>query len=261
MSYAQIVDFRRYYERFATLYYGDSENLAATAEISTTEMQSDIDASFNKLNTILDSFNRIPIVPIGTNLKTGSYHPYLIELNACDTIYTKLRARHQSEHSAGLPDWMTSFGSRCEWILSQIAQGGIALDTDTTNRGIGYPMIMVGSGVATIFSNWDSGFYDGSEYPKEYRLKIIDTTAVGSNVGQAYFTVSADGGASFETATRTTGTDWQDIEDGFKVRWYPAATLGTNTQHVVGDEWKVDCIPVNVQHISQPSKYSTFKRG
>jgi hypothetical protein len=259
MGYAAISDFNRYFENFATIYYGNSANPAGTVEIATSQLQLDIEASFGKLNTILDGFQRIPIVPIGTNIKTGSYHPYLIEANACDTIYTKLYSRHAPEYSDGLPEWMRAFGTRVENILFLISQGNIVLDTDTTNRGIGYPIRVAGTGQATMYTNWDSGFYSASDYPKELRFKIIDTTTTGSNVGQAGYQISYDAGVSWEDGTRTTGTEWQSIVDGVKVRWAPG--LGTIDQHIVNDQWKVNCIPMNIQHVSTPSFYRTFGRG
>lgn len=259
MSYASLRDLDRYFEKFATLYYGNVDNPAGTVVIATTDLLEDVNVSFNKLNTILDGFQRIPIVPIGTNIKTGSYHPYLVEANACDTIYTKLQARHMTEYANGLPEWMRAFGSRVDSILSMIASGNIVLDTDTTNRGIGYPIRLSGTGVATLYTNWDSGFYEGSDYPKELRIKVTDATTVGSRVGEAYYKVSYDAGVSWETDNRTTGTEWQHIESGLKIRWAPG--LGTSDQYVVGDEWKIDCIPVSIQHVSAPTTYKRFYRG
>jgi|SRR5882672_6487834 len=259
MSYAAISDTERFFEQFATSYYGSRIQPVGTLYIDITSLQSDLESSYTRMNTYLDAINRIPIVPIGTNIKTGSYHPLLIEWNCCDTIYYKLKARHSQENAGKLPDWMEGFYRRGTQIFQDIANGYITLDTDTTNRGIGYPTIVARTGMATLYSNWDSGFYSGSDFAKQFRIKISDTSA-GSNIGQAQFQYSEDDGVSYLAPNYFTGTVWCVIHSGLQIRW--AAGLGTIAQLVVGDTWRIECIPVNMYHIQgNQVRSSTFRIG
>jgi len=160
MAYATFSDFEQFFEGFGTNYYGTFVQQAGTNAIDLTAWQSAIDSSYNRINTMLDSVDKVPVVPIGTNVKSGAYHPNLIEWNCCDVIFVKLRSRHAREFNNMLPDWMSSFGSRCMQILDSINCGNIALDTDTTSSGIGFPQRVVGiNSKASFFTNWDSGFY------------------------------------------------------------------------------------------------------
>jgi len=261
-SYATYSDLDRFLEGFATHYYGNRNNPPGTVVIDTTTLDGDLDASFNRINVLLDSIGRVPIVPVGTNVKTGYYHPHLIEWNAVDTIYNKLRSRHMTEFRDGIPDWMQNFATRANEIFNDIIAGKVVLDTDTTNRGIGYP-VKVGTivGVATFHSNWDSGFYTASDYPKIFRIKISGTTE-GSAIGQAYFQISEDDGYSYDATESATGTTWISIKSGLNVRWEPAATLyGTQAQLSLGDTWQIRCVPMNVESINSMSRFKTFRRG
>ena len=258
MSYATYLDLDRYLEGFATSYYGTLSQVAGTITIDFNTMQNDIDASYNKINSMLSSIQRIPIVPIGTNPKTGSYHPYLIEWNTMDSIYVKLRSRHAIEYGGALPQWMNDFGTRSMRIFDQIANGEIILDTDTSFHGIGYPIKLAGSGIATMYSNWDSGHYTSSDFQRTFRFKIVSTTN-GSQIGQAEFKVSQDDGYSYLTDTWVTATNWCDIQSGLNIRWSPG--LGTTDQLVIGDIWKVVCTPINILSVGRDTVFKTFGRG
>ena len=260
MAYASIGHLNRYFENFGTLYYGDRDNNVGTMEIATADITADLEASFNRLNTMLDSIQRIPIVPVGTNVKTGSYNPFLIEWNCCDTIYEKLKARHIVETQGRLPEWMTYFGSRCNDIFNGIVNEKIPLDTDTTNRGIGYPITITKTGYAALFSNWDSGFYSRSDFPREYRVKIVGTTD-GNGIGQAIFQVSEDGSFSFLTGTYTSGTQWLDLNHGLRVRFEHGSVTGSLSQLERLDEWKITCTPINVRNVGYSSSFKEFGRG
>jgi len=260
MSYVTLSDFERYFENFGTWYYGSRVLITGSIIIATSTWQNDIDASYNKINNILDSYTRIPIVPVGTNPSNGSYHPFLIEWNACDTIYTKLKARHSREFNNELPQWMMDFATRGKAIFDDIVSGKITLDTDTTNTGIGYPQRVTGTlSKAGFYSNWDSGWYRGSDYKKIYHFKITDI-AVGTKVGQAKFQLSLDDGYSFEDTKNDTGTDWIDIEFGLKIRWtFPVSV--TETQLALNDEWKIECIPQDVRRSGFDTRFKQFARG
>jgi hypothetical protein len=256
MAYCDFSDIERHFESFGTGYYGSMNG--TTLFIATTQWQSDIDASYGRMNILLDAVDRIPKVPIGTNLVTGSYHHALKEWNACDTIYTKLRARHSVEYNGNLPEWMLYFGSRSRELFTGIVDGNISLDLDTTNKGIGYPENIIKMGVAKFYSNWDTGYYSQSEYPKVYHFKVTE----GSVVGIAKFQVSYDDGFSYDSDAIDTGTSWIDIEGGLKIRWENAGTLlGTQQQLVVNDEYKVSCIPINTRSVNVGVRASTWKRG
>ena len=257
MPYATGEHFDRMLEGFATAYYGtQSDNGTGTVQINVSQFLSDIQMSYDKINVKLDSIDRIPVTPIGTQ-SNGSHHPYLIEWNVCDTIYTKIRSRHLFEYGDNMPEWIKEFGSRSQMIESMIVSGDIVFETDTTNKGIGYPIRVTGSSIAKFYSNWDSGYYEASDYPREYHFKINDVSG-GTNPNQAKFIFSKDSGISYETGTYTTGTDWIDVEKGLKVRW--GYSSGTN-QLALNDEWKITCIPVNTLSTGQSSQFKRFKRG
>jgi len=273
MGYAGKGDFERFYEGFATYYYGNRDNSAGTLEISTSVLDGDIASSFDRINILLDSIGRVPIVPVGTNVRTGKHHPHLIEWNVVDTIFTKLRARHMSEFRDKLPDWMLSFATRADQIFDDIVCGRVVLDTDTTTRGIGYPVKIAGRSVADFHTNWDSGFYSAVDFPKVFRFRVSGTSE-GNEIGQAKFVISEDDGYSYLTGEYETGTSWIHIKNGLSIRWKPAATLGIGTvvvegtptyynelQIEFGDVWQVKCVPMTVSGINSRSTFKTFGRG
>jgi hypothetical protein len=259
MAYCEQNDFDTFFENFGIGYYGTQYYDSPNVSIATTIWQNDINASYNRLNVLLDAVDRIPIVPIGTSVKTGSYNPALVEMNVCDVIFTKLRARHMTEYQGNLPTWMRYFGSRVAEIYQSIVEGHIPLDLDTTNKGIGYPVIIAKSGKANFYTNWNSGFYSQSEFPKTYRFKIVGDTGT---IGVDKFQISYDDGYTWEASTITTDSGWIDIEYGLKIRWEVYGTLtGTQTQLCLNDEYQVACIPTNVKSIHAGAQVKEFRRG
>jgi hypothetical protein len=259
MGYAKVSELDRYFENFATLYY--SSEVGKTVTIATQSILDDIEHSANKINSMLSSVNDIPIVPIGTQ-RNGSHNPYLIEWNCCDTIYNKLKSRHAYEYNGELPGWMMQFGSRGMQIFSDILENRITFEFNNTQSGIGFPTQVTHVGRAQLITNWDSGFYDGSDYTKTFGFKIIGTT--GTEIGQSTFSISTDGGYSYPSGTQTTGTGWIDIADGLQIRWSPQSlgTTGSFRQLEINDEWTVTCVPANVTSITKgKSSFKTFSRG
>lgn len=258
MPYATPEHFERFFEGFGTAYYGtQSQNGTGTLEINLPQFQADIASSYANINIKLDGISRIPVVPVGTQ-SNGSFNQYLIDWNVYDVIYTKLRARHLFQFGDNLPEWIRDFGTRSDGIEKMIRDGAVTFEADTTTKGIGYPIRVYGTSIAKFYSNWDTGYYDASDYPKQYHFKITGTTD-GTNPGFAKFQYSKDSGNSYLTTELTTGTDWQSIEHGLEIRW--ALTAGTLPQLQINDEWKVTCTPVNIRSISGDSQYKTFGRG
>ena len=258
MAYATFADFERYLEKFGTRYYGVFDEPTGVVVIGTTAWQADVDAAFDRVNNMLDSISRIPIIPVGTSVRTGNYNPYLVEWNTVDAIYHKLVARHVTEFGLnGLPQWIQDFGSRSIQIYDNLLNEKIILDTDTSFRGIGYPIRGSVAGNGTFFSNWDSGYYRASDFPKTYRFKISATTE-GNAIGQAKYQTSEDDGYSWLPDETPTGTSWIDVADGLTIRWQP---YGTGNQCNLGDWWKITCKPVSIRATGQPSKVKTFPRG
>ncbi len=259
-GYATFTDFEEFLEAFGTNYYGTVAG-GTLDGIDITSWQAAIDSSFNRMNTMLDTIDRIPMVPIGT-MRTGVYHPALIEWNVSDVIFNKLRARHLPEYGDKLPDWMLQFGSRGKQIFNSILAGDIALDTDTTNRGIGSPISVSTKGVAAFYSNWETGFYRPSDFARTYRIKITGTND-GNLIGQARFQLSYDDGYSYSSDTEAlTGTGWNTLDSGLAFRWAPyIGTLGTNLQLELGDTWKITCIPLNINHINSGPSFKQFAVG
>lgn len=262
MPYGTYLHFDQYLEGFATAYYGTKNELVGTVTIDFTSMELDLSMSYNKLNSQLEGITRIPIIPIGTNSRNGSYNPYLIEWNICDTIFNKLRSRHFTEYQGKLPEWMLDFGKRCDDILDEIYSGKIVLETDTTNKGIGISQKVRTLGFATMFSNWDSGYYSGSDFEKTFHIKITGTTA-GTGFDQAEFSVSDNDGYSYSTDKTKVSAGWVSIQSGFCVRWSPPTGTLTGTQNLFeyNDEWKVVCTPQNTRAISRKSISRRFGRG
>lgn len=262
MPYAVFADFNSYLEDFGTSYYGTRNYVTGSISIDTVAWNTDIQTSFNKINYMLDAVARIPMVPVGTSPKTGSYHPFLIEWNVCDVIYNKLKARHSQEYNNELPQWMKDYGSRGLQIFNDILSHKIVLDTDTSVTGIGYPQRISGGGMATLYSNWDSGFYRASDFPKRFRIRISGTNE-GSRIGEAVFQVSYDGGFSYDEDDIRTGTEWVEVRDGLFVRWSPpfGTLVGTQSLLEIGDTWEILCTPANVRQTGFDSRFRTFSRG
>ena len=257
MNYCAGEHFERILEGFATLYYGTQAGGTGTIEIATSVFESDINSSFNRINNVLDGFDRVQVVPIGTE-SNGSYNQALVDWNVLDTIYTKLVARHWIQLQGNMPDWMSEFGSRARKIECDIKDGYITFEVDTTQKGIGYPIRVAGTGASPFYSNWDTGYYEGSDFEKTFHFRINSVTD-GTTPNKAQFIVSDNGGYSWWDGTYTTGTDWASVKDGLQVRW--GYTTGTNPMLVVGDEWKINCVPVNKISQGQSSGYKTFRRG
>lgn len=255
-GYCTYSDFERFSEGFGTQYYGTKNEVTGTVTIATTTWDIDIESAYLKINAYLDAIPHIPIVPVGTNT-AGSYNPLLVEWNAKEVIYQRLKARHLLEYGGGLPGAILDFGSRCSEILTDIADGKVKMDTDVPTQGIGYPVRQAGTSGNVFYTNWDTGHYDGAEYSKTYQVWVNDVTA-GSTVGLSKFVVSCNGGYSWDVGTFTTGTAWVDIEDGIAVRW--SQTLGTS--HFVGaDKWNFTCIPMNIPTKNRGAKFTRFGRG
>lgn len=259
MAYGTYLNFEQYLEGFATSYYGSMNDVVGTISIDFASIETDLTTSYNKLNTQLDSVERIPLVPVGTNPRTGQYNPYLIEWNCCDVIFNKLRSRHTIEYQGKLPDWMLSFATRCDNIIEDIWKGKITLDTDTTNKGIGIAQKVTTLGYATMITNWDSGFYSGSDYEKTFHFKITGTTG-GNGFEQAEFSISEDNGYSYSSNKYKVGTGWINIQSGLLIRWIPP-TSGTQTLFEYNDEWKVLCTPQNTRNITRRTISRRFGRG
>lgn len=257
--YATFADCQRYLEDFGTNYYGSSIGSMGSIYIDTTSWNADLLSSYDKINTLLSGITRIPIVPVGTQPKTGSHHPYLVEWHAVDTIYTKLKSRHSQEFQNKLPEWITDFYARGTAIYDAIAQGHVIFDTDTTTRGIGYPVkvAVATSSTATLFSNWDSGFYDASDFVKTYQIKISGTTD-GNTIGSSTFQVSDNNGYTWNTEQIPTSLDWTEIAHGFSVRW---GANGTNGTHQYGDTWSITCTPTNTRNTGKGAKYREIGLG
>lgn len=261
MSYAAFADFEKYVESYGTNYYGTFSELAGTITINTSKWQDDIDFSYNNINTILDSIGKIPLIPVGTQPRTGSYHPALIELNVCDAIYRKFNSRHIQEMNGKLPDWMTWFGTRCMQIFDDIETEKISFSTDTIRTGIGIPVKIRTSGYATLHNNWDFGFYSASDYPKTFHIKITGTID-GNGFGQTKFKWSEDSGVTFLAVTeQTVGSLWINIANGLQVRWQAGSAIGTNNQFEYNDEWKIECVPTQVRTSGFRSTFNRFGRG
>lgn len=260
MSYASFRDFETYLEGFGTNYFGTINENTGVLSIDTSSWQDAINQSYNRINSILDSIERIPIVPVGTQPRTGSYHPYLIEWNVCDTIFMKLKSRHSPEMNNALPLWMQEFGTRAQIILDEIVSGKISFSTDTVRTGINIPQKVSVVGFGTLFDNWDFGFYNASDYPKMFHIKITGTVD-GNNIGQAKFKYSEDDGVSYCETETLTGTSWIDIKDGLQIRWQPAVISGTQVQLNLNDEWKIECTPTQVRTSGFKSTFRTFGRG
>lgn len=261
MSYASVEHLSRFLEDFGTLYYGTRQGTSlvfGTTEVA--NITADLEYSASKIDGYLMAFGRVPGVPIGTNPKNGSYSPFLIEWNAYDTIFQKLKSRHTLEFKGGYPDWILSFGSRAEKIMNSLACGEITLDIETSYTGIGYPSKVAQSGFATFYSNWNSGFYSKSDYPTTFRIKITGTSD-GNEIGQTRFTVSSDDGYSWDSVDNVTGTGWIDISAGLAVRWSPGTLTGTQRQIEYGDEWKISCTPVNMRTVTGGAQFKEFGRG
>jgi len=256
-SYCSGEHFERFVEGFATLYYGSQEGGTGAIQIATTQLLSDISSSYNKINNVLDGFDRVQVVPIGTE-SNGSYNQALIDWNALDVIYTKLVSRHWIQFQGNLPDWIAEFGSQAKRIEEQVREGYITFETDTTRKGIGYPIKLSGTPASRFFSNWDIGYYTGSDYEKEFHFKIIDTSE-GTTPNTAKFVVSDNGGYSWWSGTFVAGTAWTSIVNGLAVRWEYA--VGTLPMLTVGDSWRITCVPTNKLSQGQSSSYKTFGLG
>ncbi len=260
MAYANFTDCEKFLEGFGTNYFGTYNETLGSLQINTIGWQDAINSSFNNVNTILDSFQKIPIIPVGTQPRTGSYHSALVELNVCDMIFNKLKARHIQEFGGKLPDWMMYFGSRCSQIFDDIVNDKITFSTDTVRTGIGIPVKVTTNGFATFFSNWDFGFYSASDYPKTFRFKVTGTSD-GNGLGQAKFRISEDDGISYQTNDNIVGSSWICIKNGLEIRWQAGTTTGTQVQFELNDEWKVDCTPTQIRTSSYKSTFSRFGRG
>lgn len=260
MGYAQIVDLNRYFENFATMYYGVEVGRSVGIDVSgTSEIMTDLGHSYDKINSMLESVGRVPIVPIGT-MKNGKHHPHLVEWNCSDMIYTKLKSRHSYEFNGELPGWMTQFATRCKEIFGDIASERITFDFDNTKSGIGYPTEVIRVGRAQLVTNWDSGFYFGSDYQRNFRIKI-DGTGASNSISDSTFKVSNDDGYSWTTLAEKTGTDWVGIQTGFSVRWAYGSTSGSQVQLNIGDEWRITCTPASINKVSSNARFKTFSRG
>lgn len=258
-TYISSADLDTLLDGFTARYYGT--NLDGDEEVTTiTQFYVDANQSFDETNEMLSGINSIKQLPFGT--QSGGNYPYHVRmLQANLMIYARLKARHFGEFNDGIPGWINTYRAQADKILADIRGQNVVFDQDVTTgeSGIGVGSWVSHSGAANLYSNWETGFYRGDDYPRVFVVEIDGTTS-GSNIGQSTFKWSNDGGFTFltENTELSTATSWTELESGLKVRWEP---VGTNAQCVYGDRFTIRCTPMNIPQKGGNIRFVTFRRG
>lgn len=258
-TYIGIADLDFVLDGFVSKYYGtflddDTENFAIG-----TQFYLDLHSSFDQTNEILFSIPSIKQVPVGTQ-SGGNFPHHVRMLQANLMVWGRLRNKHYAEFTDNYPGWINAFKNTADsMIVSLRKQHAIFLDdTSYGESGIGIGSFTAKTGLANWYTNWETGFYEASDYPKNYIVQI-DGTSEGNSVGDSTYKWSKNGGFTWEDEGIDTGTSWQELESGLAVRW---ETVGTGTlQLAIGDRFEVRCVPQNVPQKGGGIKFTTFKRG
>lgn len=257
-SYISEIDLNALLDGFKERYYGtyvdDGEDVSYG-----TNYDDDLLLSFNKANEFLYSVSHLKKVPLGTQ-SDGNY-PYSVRaLQANLMIYNRLKGRHYGEFTDGIPGWITVYQNNANDLMGDIRNSRVVFDEDVTQgeSGISIGTWWTKNGTASMYTNWETGVYQASDFPRTYVIKINSTSA-GNEIGQPTFTWSRDGGYSYTGSSATTATHWVGVEGGLAVRW---EAVGTGTMQIAyGDLYAVRCVPMNIPTKAGQVKFTTFKRG
>lgn len=256
-TYCSSTDLNSLLDNFVARYYGTYLDNGEDLTIG-TQYNDDLQISFEQTNEMLSGIGHIKQLPIGT--QSGGNYPHAVRmLQANLMIYNRLKGRHFGEFNEGIPGWVNVYNNRAQDTLSDIKGQNVVFDEDYTQgeQGIGIGSWITKTGTVNLFTNWETGHYDGDDFPRVYVIEI-DGTALGTLPGDATFKWSNDNGYSWEAEGVSTDTDWVWIENGLMVRWAP---VGTVAECLIGDRFDVPCVPQNIAVKSGNVRFVTFKRG
>lgn len=256
-TYTSTQDLDTLLEGFVSRYYGSYIDGSEDITIG-TQYSVDLANSFQQTNEWLSGVNHIKVIPIATQ-SDGNYPFNVRMLQGNLMIYHRLLGAHYGEFSEGIPGWVRVYLSRANDIYTDIKSQRVVFTDDITQgeSGIGQGTFVSRTGVANLYTNWETGFYRAADFAKTYSIQI-DGTTDGNNIGQSTFKWSKDGGISFVGTNVDTGTTWIELEAGLSVRWEP---IGTGVQTSLGDRFDVRCIPANVGVKAGGVRNVTFGRG
>ena len=257
-TYCSSTDLDLLLDGFVNKYYGTYLDEGSDLTLSTLYYE-DLNRSFVETNELLGGVPHIKTLPFATQ-SDGNYPVHVRMLQGNLLIFNRLRSRHYGEFTDEFPSWINAFKNRADGILASIRGQNVVFDQDITvgESGIGVGTFSSRSGLANLYTNWETGVYTADDYPKNYVI-TIDGTSEGNSIGSSTFKWSNDGGVSWIAATQYTATTWVDIEDGITIRWEP---IGTGTlQCNYGDVFQFRCVPYNITPKSGGIRQVTFLRG
>jgi hypothetical protein len=261
-TYISETDLNSVLEGFVPAYYGTVFYGDGTVTIG-TQYPADHALSFQKVNEMLYGIGHLKAVPVGTQ-RDGNY-PYAVRMMQANfMVYQRLLSKHYGEVSGGeVPPWINVYRTRAMETLSDIKGQDIIFldDVSQGEQGIGVGSWTRKNGTVNLFTNWESGTYQGVDWARVYVVEI-DATTTGTAIGKANFKWSRDGGVSWVGTLGTTGTNWNYLENGLCVRWEPVLS-GTLVSDVcgLGDRFEVTCVPQNIPVKSGNIRFVTWRRG
>lgn len=258
-SYIGIADLDFVLDNFVSRYYGSFTDDDPEQPFIGTQFYLDLHSSFDQTNEILSSIPSIKQVPVGTQVG-GNYPHHVRMLQSNLMVWNRLRNKHYAEFTDNYPGWINAFKNTADGMIVALRkqQAIFADDTSYGEAGIGIGTFTSKTGVANWYSNWETGFYRASDYPKTYVVQIDGTTS-GNVIGSATFKWSKNGAFTWEDELQETSSEWVELEDGLAIRW---ENVGTGTMQLsVGDRFEVRCTPQNVPQKGGGLRFTTFKRG
>lgn len=261
-TYITTTDLNSILDNFVPRYYGTYLENGDELTIG-TQYYDDANLSYDQVNEILSGISHLKQVPIGT--QNGGNYPYHVRmLQANLMIYNRLRGKHFGEFTDGVPGWVNVYMNRAQELVAAIRGQDVVFDEDYTQgeQGIGVGSWVSREGTCNLFTNWETGHYDGDDFPRNY-VTEIDGTTLGNLIGSSTFRWSMDGGVTWEEEGKATDTDWVWLVNGVMVRWEPI-TVGTSVatfQCSIGDRFSFKCVPQNIPVKSGQARFVTFRRG
>lgn len=202
-------------------YFEEVAEWTATADVTAHELA--IKESYDYVNSFLDAYMSVPIVKEPT---TGRYHP-LVRWAQAKVCVAMMRERKMGSANELVAQSWESATNAIKAMVDARSQFETQTSPDEVGCGPAVPAL-TNTSTAQIISDISTDF------EADHEITYTITITTGGAVGTAIYSW-ADGEGNTSTGNTTT-YDWDDIENGLRIR----CKAGT---FVINNTWTIKCIP------------------
>ncbi len=200
--------------------------------------------AYHEVNKRLQALNhKTPFLPNND----GYFDQPLRDLNAYEAIFRLVQKRQSSFVRDGRErPWFFAFKDSAEKVYKSVENKAYSFTREygASESGVGVPTRTAGASVGTLETNWRGGVGNGfsdSSYEREWAVTVIGTGTSGG-VFECQYSWSKDGGLT-SAGTKTTSTEWQELEFGVYVRFHRGNATNTTNLFDVGDTYTFKTYP------------------